>query len=302
MRLGTLILQSDPWATGVHHWTRAEELGVSTAYTADHVTHRTVAGTWWADGYTTLAAAAGATSTIGLGTLVASAAVRSPAWLARVSATLQDLSGGRFVLGLGAGTADDAEADTGTRPTAAQLGRRFREVVPAVRALWDGETGYRGERLGFDGVLPAPLAPGSGRPRLVVAAHGARGIDVAARHADGWTTYGVAGADRATFWAGVQDQGRVLDAACDRLGRDRQAVSRCVLIGYAGYRPFESVESFVEDVERAEAAGIDEVAFYWPTAGPGSAFSGDPGVVEAAVAAVLGPDPLRPARGGTTTG
>lgn len=288
MRLGTLILHSDPWAVGARHWTRAEQLGVTTAYAADHVTHRTMAGRWWADGYTTLAAAAGVTSTIGLGTLVASAAVRSPAWFARVSATLQDLSGGRFVLGLGAGTADDAEADTGTRPTAAQLAQRFRHTVPAVRALWDGATGYSGGSLGFDGVLPAPHAPGSVRPRLVVAAHGARGIEVAARDADGWTTYGAPGADRAAFWAAVEAQCRVLDEACGRVGRDPGDITRSVLLGYAAYRPLESVATFLADVERARSAGLDEVVFYWPVAGTADRFSGDPGVVEAAVSEVVG--------------
>lgn len=288
MRLGTLILQTDPWATGRRHWLRAEELGVATAFAADQVTHRSVAGTWWADGWTTLAAAATATSTISLGTLVASAAIRSPVFLARASATLQDLSGGRFVLGLGSGTIDDAEADAGSRPTRAELGRRFRDVVPAVRAVWDGAPGYAGESLHFDGILPAPLPPGCARPRLVVAAHGARGIELAAEHGDGWTTYGVAGADRATFWAAVEGQGRLLGHACARHGRDPALLTRSVLLGYAGYRPLESVAAFLADVERAEAAGLDEVVFYWPTGGPADRFSGEPAVVEAAVRAVPG--------------
>lgn len=288
MRLGTLILHTDPWTVGARHWARSEELGVATAYAADHVTHRSVAGRWWADGYTTLAAAAGVTSTIGLGTLVASVAVRSPAWLARVSATLQDLSGGRFVLGLGAGTVDDAQADTGARPTAAQLTRRFHDTVPAVRALWDGAAGYAGESLGFDGIVAAPLAPGSVRPRLVVAAHGARGIGLAARHADGWTTYGAPGVDRPAFWAAVEGQCRLLDDACEQLARPPADITRSVLLGYAAYRPLESVAAFLADVERAESAGLDEVVFYWPTSGPGDRFSGDPAVVEAAVQEVVG--------------
>lgn len=218
---------------------------------------------------------------------MASAAARSPVWLARVSATLNDISGGRFVLGLGAGLPEDAEAESGRRATPEELGSRLRDVVPAVRALWGGATSFEGHTVRFSGVTPAPHAHGRSAPTLVVAAHGPRGIDLAARHADGWTTYGATGADRRTFWATVAGQAAQLDEACVRHGRDPGDISRSVLVGYAAYRPLETVDSFVEDVERAEATGVDEVIFYWPTNGPGSAFSGDPEVVGAAVAAVL---------------
>ena len=77
MRVGVLVLQEQPWREARHTWQLLDELGVDTGYVADHLTHEHVAGRWWGDGYTTLAAAAGVTSRLRLGTLVASAAVRS---------------------------------------------------------------------------------------------------------------------------------------------------------------------------------------------------------------------------------
>jgi alkanesulfonate monooxygenase SsuD/methylene tetrahydromethanopterin reductase-like flavin-dependent oxidoreductase (luciferase family) len=288
MQIGTLILQRDPWAVGRTHWRRAEELGVHTAYAADHLTHRTAVDRWWADGWVTLAAAAAETSTMRLGTLVASAAVRAPLALARAAATLQDVSGGRFVLGVGAGAPDDVLADRGEAADVTALGPRFRDVVRGVRAVFDGERERAGEVLSFRGVQTLPHAPGAEPPPLVVAAHGRLGTDLAALVADGWTTYGRPGADREAFWAGVRDQNAAVDDACERAGRDPASLTRSVLVGFAGYRPLESVASFLDDVGAAAAAGFDELVFYWPVDGAVSDFSGEPAVVEEAVLRATG--------------
>ena len=99
MRLGTIVLQSKPWSAMAAAFRTAEEIGYDVAYVADHLTHPTMAGRWLADGFTTLAAAATTTSRINLGPLVASAAIRNPLTLARAAATVDDISGGRLVLG-----------------------------------------------------------------------------------------------------------------------------------------------------------------------------------------------------------
>src|SRR5690349_23145684 len=88
MRLGALVLQQQPWLDAAPTWREIERLGFDTGYVADHLTHSTVAGRWWADGWTTLAAAAGVTERLMLGTLVASAAVRSPTVIDRKSTRL----------------------------------------------------------------------------------------------------------------------------------------------------------------------------------------------------------------------
>jgi alkanesulfonate monooxygenase SsuD/methylene tetrahydromethanopterin reductase-like flavin-dependent oxidoreductase (luciferase family) len=183
VRLGALVLQKEPWVQARDTWRQVERAGFDIGYVADHLTHSTVAGQWWADGWTTLAAAAEATSTLGIGTLVGSAAIRGPAFVARVAATLQDISGGRFVLGLGAGTAPDVLVDRGEVVGAEVLAERYREVVLAIRALWAGETMWRGQHVAVEGVAPAALAPGSPAPPLVLAAHARAGFDLVAAQA-----------------------------------------------------------------------------------------------------------------------
>src|SRR4051812_29129536 len=124
MSLGVVFPQTRPWRELAHDFAWAEEVGYATAYVYDHLTHPTAVGGWLADGFTTLAAAAGVTSTIGLGTLVASATLHSPVALARRAATVDDVSGGRLVLGLGAGSPPCAAAGRGEDPTPLEMHRR----------------------------------------------------------------------------------------------------------------------------------------------------------------------------------
>ena len=289
MRLGVLVLQTIPWREAAPIWRRLEGLPVDTVYAADHLTHPTLAGQWWADPWTTLAAAAGVTNRVRLGTLVASGAIRTPAVLARTAATLQDISDGRFVLGLGMGVPADVVADRGSAESVVDMFDRYRDVVLGLRALWSGETERSGTRVSFTGVEPEPHAPGRAAPPLVLAAHGPRGLALVAREADGWTAYGgaaVRGLDREAYWRLLRTQSGAMDAACEQRQRDPASLQRSVLLGYAGYRPLESVEVFLDEVERAREARFDEVAVYWPSGQPGGPFWADPEIVEQALGAV----------------
>ena len=289
MRLGALVLQKEPWVQARDTWRQVERAGFDIGYVADHLTHSTVAGQWWADGWTTLAAAAEATSTLGIGTLVGSAAIRGPAFVARVAATLQDISGGRFVLGLGAGTAPDVLVDRGEVVGAEVLAERYREVVLAIRALWAGETMWRGQHVAVEGVEPAALAPGSPVPPLLLAAHARAGFDLVAEQADGWNTYGgpkAAGLATDDLWSVLATQADRVSQACERVGRDPASLRRSVLLGYGADRPLSSVAAFEDAVGRAARSGFDEVVVYWPMGQEGSPLWADPDVVVAAVAAV----------------
>src|SRR3954452_20293524 len=152
MRLGVVMPQTRPWSEQAQDFAWAEEVGYATAYVYDHLTHPTAVGGWLADGFTTLAAAAGVTSTIGLGTLVASATLHSPVALARRAATVDDVSGGRLVLGLGAGSPPCADADRGEHPTPGQMHRRLVDVVEGMMAVFDGATEWAGATSSFAGL------------------------------------------------------------------------------------------------------------------------------------------------------
>src|SRR3954463_3999265 len=84
-------------------WRRGEELGFDHLWTYDHLTWDPLAGTPWGATMPTLVAAAGVTSRVRLGTWVASPNFRHPVPFGRELAALDDISGGRAVLGIGAG-------------------------------------------------------------------------------------------------------------------------------------------------------------------------------------------------------
>lgn len=276
MRLGVVLPQTGSWSTWSHDLRVMEDLGYDIAYDYDHLTHPTAPGRWLADGFATLAAGAAVTSRIGLGTLVASATLHSPVALARLAGTVQDVSAGRFVLGLGAGSPLCALADRGESVSPAQMFVRLRDTVKGLAAVWTGETEWAGQQTSFTGLETLPLPLGVVRPPLLLAAHGPKALALAVEHADRWNTYGGVGSvslGPEDFWARVGEQLRTLDAACARAGRDPATLGRSLLLGFGSVRPTESVASYREALDRAEALGFEEVQVYAPGYEP----FGDPG-------------------------
>jgi alkanesulfonate monooxygenase SsuD/methylene tetrahydromethanopterin reductase-like flavin-dependent oxidoreductase (luciferase family) len=275
MRLGVVMPQTRPWSEQARDFAWAEEIGYDVAYVYDHLTHPTAAGGWLANGYAVLAAAAATTSRIELGTLVASATLHSPVALARLAATVDDISGGRLVLGLGAGSPRCAAADRDESPTPGQMHRRLVDVVEGLVAVFDGATEWQGATRSFSGLETTSLPPGASKPYLMLAAHGPKTIDLMVRHADAWNTYGGPGASLvapAAYWDEVAAQAARVSAACGDAGRDPVGLRRSLLVGYGTVRPTESVAAYVETVERAHELGFDEVVVYGPSGQPGDRF------------------------------
>jgi alkanesulfonate monooxygenase SsuD/methylene tetrahydromethanopterin reductase-like flavin-dependent oxidoreductase (luciferase family) len=272
VRLGTIHLQTLPWLDLEQEFRDAEASGVDAAYVADHLTHPTLSDVFIADGWAVLAAAAQVTRRIDLGTLVGSTGFRSPLPLARAAATVQEVSGGRFVLGLGAGTAGDVAAATGELVTTGDLARRFADSIATLDRI------FRGEQPGVDSL---PVAPGRARPFLLLAAHGPRAYDLVGRYADGWSTYGGSASvtlEPAAYWDVLAEQRRAVDEAYRRHDRDPSRLRRSLLLGYGTIRPVESVATFTECLERAATLGFDEVVVYWPREGKDTRFRADPAV------------------------
>lgn len=267
MRLGVVLPQTGSWARWSRDLLAMEELGYDTAYVYDHLTHPTAPGQWLADGFATLTAAAAITEHIGLGTLVASAMLHSPVALARRAGTVQDVSGGRFVLGLGAGSPLCALADRGEMVTAAQMFARLRDTVEGLAAVWAGETAWSGHTTSFTGLETLALPPGVARPPLLLAAHGPRALALTVAHADRWNTYGGPGStklDPDEFWATISDQLARLDAACVDAGRDPATLPRSLLLGFGSVRPTASVAAYRKAIARAADLGFDEIQVYAP--------------------------------------
>ncbi|GFJ86280.1 hypothetical protein Phou_104600 [Phytohabitans houttuyneae] len=99
VRAGIIILPDQRWAVAAGRWRRAEQYGFAHAWTYDHIGWRDLVDGPWFDAVPTLAAAAGVTSHIRLGTMVASPNFRHPVHFAREVTALDDISGGRLTLG-----------------------------------------------------------------------------------------------------------------------------------------------------------------------------------------------------------
>ncbi|MFD8740946.1 LLM class flavin-dependent oxidoreductase, partial [Streptomyces sp. NPDC059618] len=137
LRLSTVILPYQRWNEGGRSpWTRAEQLGFHSAYTYDHLSWRTFRDGPWFGALPTLTAAAAVTDRLRLGTLVTSPNFRHPVTLAKELISLDDISGGRVTLGIGAGgTGFDATA-LGQEPwTPRERADRLAEFVPLLDRL-----------------------------------------------------------------------------------------------------------------------------------------------------------------------
>ena len=136
MRLSTIILPIYSWRDGRAVWRRAEQLGFHGAYTYDHLSWRTFRDGPWFGTMPTLTAAATATETIRLGTMVTNPNFRHPLTLAKDLMTLDDISGGRITLGIGAGGSGfDATVLGNAQWSPRERADRFGEFLPLLSTL-----------------------------------------------------------------------------------------------------------------------------------------------------------------------
>ncbi|MGW2256673.1 LLM class flavin-dependent oxidoreductase [Streptomyces sp. NPDC001780] len=290
-RLSTVILPVDRWHEGGRaKWRRAEELGFHTAYTYDHLTWRSFREGPWFGALPTLTAAATATDRLRLGTLVTSPNFRHPVTLAKELISLDDISGGRITLGVGAGgNGFDATALGQEAWTPRERADRFAEFVPLLdRLLTEDAVTHRGTHYSAD---EARNIPGCvQRPRLpfAVAATGPRGLRLAARHGQAWVTTG----DPKLYEEGTPEQsiealrGQIgkLDKACTEIGRDVAEMDKILLTGFTPERSglLESVDAFVDFAGRHQEIGFTEIVLHWPI--PDSDFAADQSVFESIAA------------------
>jgi alkanesulfonate monooxygenase SsuD/methylene tetrahydromethanopterin reductase-like flavin-dependent oxidoreductase (luciferase family) len=157
------------YSAGTHTWPelrdkvlQAEAEGFGTAWVLDHMSGAVLSNPHMLECFTLAGALAGATSRIGIGTLVANAANRTPGMTVTAAASVQEISGGRFVFGLGAGAAPGTpwsrEHDVLGIPLAESMQRRHdrvADVLDLCDALWDP---LRADKwTGFP--LPSPRPP-----------------------------------------------------------------------------------------------------------------------------------------------
>ena len=273
MRFGIVILPQEPWAVARQRWADAETLGFDHAWTYDHLSWRTLADEPWGATIPTLVAAAGVTSTIGLGTFVSSPNFRHPVTFAKDVATLDDVSGGRVLLGIGSGgTGFDATVLGQNLLTPGQRHERFAEFVDLMDELLRFEAPGSGgiSRAGqwFTAVGARMVGTPVQLPRVpfVIAANGPKGLGLVARHASAWVSTGPEGVTGDEWWAAVGALAARLDDAATTAGRDPATIDRHLSIDSGGVYSLSSVAAFEDAAGRAAELGFTDVIAHWPRA------------------------------------
>ncbi|CCH75868.1 conserved hypothetical protein [Nostocoides japonicum T1-X7] len=269
MRVGVIILPEYRWPEAAPRWREADALGFHHAWTYDHLVWGGLVGAPWFGALPTLTAVATVTTRVRLGTFVTSPNFRHPYPFVRDLLTLDDVSGGRAIAGLGTGGDLDSRI-LGESLSVRDRVARFHEFVPLVdRLLREDDVSHEGA---WFTTVDARTAPGPvQRPRvpLVVAANGPRSLRLAARYGDGWVTS--AHGRRETlesWWSAVAASAQRFDEAREAVGEEAlvDPVDRHLALDAAPVYAFESADLFEELAGRAQELGFTDVIAPWPRA------------------------------------
>ena len=207
---------------------RAEAVGFDSIWLGDHLLYRYASGETrgpW-EAWTTLAGLAEATERVTLGPLVAATAFHAPFMLAKQAATVDEISGGRLVLGIGAGWNPVEFAALGA-PFTYRIGR-FEESFTIVRTLLhDGYIDFEGEFYAARDaeLLPRPSRPGG--PPLLIGSSGSRMLALTLPYVDAWNSWY---ADTGNRPDGVPALRAAVDGAAVAAGRVPAEIERTVAV------------------------------------------------------------------------
>jgi probable F420-dependent oxidoreductase len=202
---------------------RAEEVGFDSFWLPDHLlfrfdhVHRQ--GAW--DVWSLLAAIAATTTKMEIAPLVACSGFRNPALIAKMAATIDEISGGRLILGLGAGW-HKPEYDAFGFPYDHRVSR-FEESLQIITALLrTGHVDFQGAYYTARDCELRPRGPRPEGPPILVGGSGERMLRLTARYADAWN------ADRQNDVAAVRAFNVRIDDACRDVGRDPASLARTI--------------------------------------------------------------------------
>ncbi len=247
---------------------KAEEIGFDSIWVVDHLIVESqtepTAGVW--EGWTLMSALAAATGRVEIGSLVTCMGFRNPALLAKMAETLDEVSAGRLILGLGAGH---------HQPEYRQFGfpfdhrvTRFEEAIQIVHGLLrDGHVDFQGAYHQAENCVLRPRGPRPGRIPIMIGTTGPRMLDITARYADHWNVY----FDKTgNSVEGLKPLIEQVDTACEKAGRDPSTLERSVsvLVGMnddPGARGITvpyltgSTDEIVNELRAYADLGIDEI-------------------------------------------
>jgi alkanesulfonate monooxygenase SsuD/methylene tetrahydromethanopterin reductase-like flavin-dependent oxidoreductase (luciferase family) len=244
---------------------RCEEIGFDTIWTPDELLWRApdrpVMGIW--EGVAMAGAVAAITSRAGIGTWVMSALHRNAGIIAKAAETLDEISGGRFIFGLGAGHPWPGQARSFGLPEDHVFDRfdeALRVIVPLLR---EGYADFEGTWHAARDLPQEPRGPRPGRIPIMIGGNGPRGQRHAALHADIWSGWPEQRSDLEEFGPRLA----ALEAICEEVGRDPATIGRSAGVDVhplepAGARPgviAGSAEEIAEALHAFREAGYTRV-------------------------------------------
>jgi F420-dependent oxidoreductase-like protein len=223
MRFGLFTsLTNTTWADVAGLWRHVEANGWDAACVTDHFMPNTPEKVGDVlEGWTTLSALAAQTTRMRVGTIVLGNTYRHPALTAKMAATLDVVTGGRLICGLGAAWQENEHRAYGIPfyTVAERLGR-LEEACQILTSLWtQPKTTFKGRYYQLEDAPLSPKPVQRPRPELMIGGGGERvTLRIVARHADHWNV-----------WGGPETlarKGRILDEHCATIGRDPRTIAR----------------------------------------------------------------------------
>lgn len=263
--------QAFRWSDLQRHANLIERLGYDTVWIADELQWESEEWDspigWW-ECVAVAGAVAASTETINIGTWVLSALHRNPGLTARIAETLDEISGGRYIFGLGSGHAGRQGEAFGFPPN--YTVSRYEEALSIITSLRaESVTSFDGEYHSAKDLILAPRS-GSERPvPLLLGGHGPRMMRLAVDNADIWSGFATTSSQPEAF----TDMLQAVDRICEEAGRDPTTLEKSVgvFVAAPGMDPPDwaaafdpirgSVSEIVDALSRLEAMGCTRVEF-----------------------------------------
>lgn len=272
IRFGVITPQYASWEQMIERWQHVEALGFDSVWVADHWVNFMEPRTPWFEAWTLLAGLATHTTRIRIGPLISPIPFHTPAILARKALTVDHLSGGRLVLGLGAGLRGDSDPSysmSGTEDWPAhERVARLGEAVEIIDLLLRNEVStYEGYYYQIKDAIMVPRPVQHPRPSITIGASGPAMRALAARCADTWNTVQTLCPFSQESLGQLRELNRSTDELCEQIGRDPSSLGRSVLHFHP--KPgmefaFDSANTCGEILENIIDIGFEEIILQYP--------------------------------------
>jgi len=252
--------QTARWCDYVAMARTAEAMGFDSVWFVDHLLYRgdlttlEQQGVW--ECWSILAALAATTTRVTLGPLVTPTSFRNPALFAKMVDTVEEISGGRLLLGLGAGYHEPEYRAFGFPHD--RRASRFEEAFTIIRTLLrDGRIDFHGHYYSARECELRPRGPRSAGPPLMIGSRGLRLLRFTLPHVEAWNAWLVEGRSQPDEVPVLRDE---VDAACRDSGRDPTTVARtlAIMIDQTGTR--ELPRSMHPDAIQPLSGAPEEIA------------------------------------------